>query len=229
LLFVLITATGISAIGEARLFDYFRLHLRERLRFRSTSGFAAGNFAVIILAALLVTIVFFKSWESGTATVQPSAISRLMTRFSGRFGHLWQGENTWYIGSYQAQVWARDNTPEDAVFITYRLPWRTISMRRSVNPEAFQGYIYSGSRRAKQFDDDYLAFYGLQNDFQRMGFSELILTENERYAKLDEGDILRLAHQFGGDYIVRVVNQPLNFPEVYRNQQFVIYKLPRVL
>ena len=193
---------------------------------RSTNFIEANSFPVMILAVLLASIVVFKSWEMGAAaTTQPTIISNYMSRLSSVFGRSWQRDNQWYNGNFMAQVWARDNTPEDAVFITYRLPWRTISQRRSVDPRVSQTYIYAGSRQGKRFDDEYLAFYGFDQSFQKMSFDELIRAENAAYSKLDEAGILRLAHQFGGDYIVRSITEPLKFPEVYRNDQFVIYKL----
>jgi hypothetical protein len=105
------------------------------------------------------------------------------------------------IANYEAQLWARQNTSEDAVFIVYSRSWRTISLRRTVHPRTSGLYIYSCSRLTKQFDDDILAFYSLETAYQEASYSELYNLERAAYLNLKEADILRLARRLGGDYI----------------------------
>jgi hypothetical protein len=162
----------------------------------------APSFTVIALVAILLSLTMYKAIRIGQETDLPLLRS-----------------------NYLAQIWARDNTATDAVFITYWTPWRTVSLRRTVNPAVAVLYVYTGDQRAKQFDDDILTFYGLDHAREKLSFEELFAAENAAYAGLNEAGILRLSRQFGGDYIVRSVTEPLNFPEAYRNDQLVIYRL----
>ena len=170
---------------------------------RSTSTPEPRSFPVVVIIVILMSLTMFRAWRTGAETAQPR------TR-----------------ANYEAQAWARYNTAEDAVFIVYGMPWRTVSLRRVVNPHKSGSYFYSRSRAAKQLDDEYLTFYGLETVYQGMTADEYNKVESAAYLSLDEAGVLRLARRFGGDYIVRSVDHPLEFPEAYRNERLVIYSLP---
>ncbi len=130
--------------------------------------------------------------------------------------------------NYEAQLWARDHTPADAVFVVYDQPWRTVSLRRTLDASRKSGrYIYSGSRRAKDLDDGLLAFYGLSDVVGSMNVAEMWKAQRRAYESLDEEGLLQLAGRFGGDYLVRPADKPLTFPVAYRNDELVIYQLSR--
>jgi hypothetical protein len=168
----------------------------------SNSRMGQYSLSAIVLIVILAGLTLYKSKRIGDETNFPALRS-----------------------NYQAQVWARDHTPEDARFIVYRMPWRSTSLRRVINPAVTVSYVYTGNLRARQFDDEYLAFYGLDNALQTMSYTERDAAESAAYLGLNEAGVARLAHQFGGDYIVRPADAPLKLPEAYRNDQLVIYKL----
>jgi hypothetical protein len=149
---------------------------------------------LILLVALLFGVATFKAWRAGAETRQPMARAL-----------------------YQAQLWARAQTPETAGFIAFGLgsAWRPISRRWTIDPRPTGWYLYAGGQATKAFDDAYLDFYGLGADGDVAA----------AYRSLDEAGILRLAQRFGGDYIVRPVEEPLKLPEVYRNEGYIIYRL----
>lgn len=107
------------------------------------------------------------------------------------------------------------------------MPWRTISHRKIVNPHVTGLYVYSFSRIIKQLDDEYLRLYGLETDYIKMKHDEYNKAEYHAYRKLNEADILKLAQRVGGNYIVRKVNESLQFPVAYKNNHLVIYRLPK--
>lgn len=151
----------------------------------------------LALIAMLISLTIFKAYQCGRETAQPLARA-----------------------NYAAQVWARDNTAQDALFIVTLkgkgddIPWRTVSRRPVTSPyEHFFVYIYTGSRSAKKLDEE----------------MELFLNQDSSYKnkkRLSEAGILRWAKRFGGDYVVTSTSEPFKFPEVYRNSCIIIYKLP---
>jgi len=44
---------------------------------------------------------------------------------------------------------------------------------------------------------------------------------------LNEDKIIQMGKSFGGDYIVRSIDHPLDFTVAYRNDYYVIYNLPK--
>jgi hypothetical protein len=155
-----------------------------------------ANAGLAVLVAVLFSVAVFKAWRMGAETRQPMAVAL-----------------------YQAQRWAREQTPETAGFIAFGLgtAWRPVSLRWTIDPQPVGWYLYAGGQATKAFDDAYLDFYGVGPDGDIAA----------AYRSLDEAGILRLAQRFGGDYIVRPVSEPLKFPEVYRNAGYVIYQLNR--
>ena len=156
-------------------------------------------------------------------------------------GHI--TNKAWHIGletfspekraNYAAQLWARNNTLENSVFIVYApgdTRWRTVSKRLVLNPSMQRLYVYSQTKTTKKFDDQIIDFYGLNDDFREASFNmrrnHYYEKESQAYFGLNENEIIRLANSFTGDYVVRKHSNTLNFQEVYRNNYFIIYKLP---
>lgn len=163
----------------------------------------------LIVVMITIGIAMFMSWNTGEL----------------------QTHSPYNVALYQAQLWAQENSPEDAVFIAFGVPWRTYSLRRAVDPRWSGSTFYTANQAAKDFDDAYLNFYGLGDLKERVingkvSFHDFYPIQNEAYNNLDEDGVRRLAQQFGGDYLVRTVDAPtLDFPEVYWNEYFVIYAI----
>jgi hypothetical protein len=109
---------------------------------------------------------------------------------------------------YEAQDWARRNTPRASVFLLEpNISWRVGADRAVV--EAMPPALHVYSRRA---------------DAHRM------MEERAAYLRrrpwINEANILEFARQFGGHYVVRHVERPPVFESVYRNQTYAIYRLP---
>lgn len=123
--------------------------------------------------------------------------------------------------NYEAQLWVRQNTPQNAKFLVLTgLGWRTVAVRPALffPPEGLPIH-YTGSRLTQQSLDQWDEFF-----------------ENERIfpeAVLDQEQILRMAGRFGGNYVVRsLVDYPraarvgfLNLPVVYQNSAIAIHKI----
>ncbi|MFH1868393.1 MAG: hypothetical protein ABH843_05435 [Candidatus Omnitrophota bacterium] len=122
---------------------------------------------------------------------------------------------------YEAQLWARDNTKQDSLFMLLgEIPWRTISQRPAVEiAYRYYYFIYSGSKSAKEFDDKMEAFW------RREGISPKGLAGISP-KDLDEPRIMRLAKLVGADYIVCWAENHFAFSEAYRNDRIIIYELP---
>jgi hypothetical protein len=174
-------------------------------------GRLAPSISIPSLITLVITIgiAVFMSWNTGEQ----------------------QTRSPYNVALYQAQLWARDNSPDDAVFIAFGVPWRTYSLRRAVDPRWSGSTFYTANQAAKDFDDAYLNFYGLGDLKERVikgdvSFYDFYPIQKEAYDNLDENGVRRLAQQFGGDYLVRTTDAPtLDFPEVYWNEYFVIYQI----
>lgn len=168
---------------------------------RTTMGW--GSLLTAICIIILIGFTMIRAWNIGEFTNEPFAKALC-----------------------SAQLWARENTPENSNFIT-PLPWRVLSLRRKVSPVYDDSTVYSGSRLSKQHQEKLLEFYGLAENVQgKLGY-EIASATRSAYLKLDEEGILRFRRQFGGDYIARRATQlPLKFPEAYKNDQIIIYKLP---
>lgn len=160
---------------------------------RSLSKFIV-NINVVVLTVIII-IGFFRAYQDSQQTRRPEAIA-----------------------NYQAQLWARNNTEEEALFLV--LPedifWRVISNRKVLYGDVYSrtpGYFYSFSRKTKEFEDNIKAF-----------LKELKGTK-EHY---DESDILIIAKRFNVDYVVENKDNILNFDQVYKNSHQIIYELPAV-
>jgi hypothetical protein len=132
--------------------------------------------------------------------------------------------NSWLLGAparsrsalanYEMQIWARDNLPASSMIIGMG---RSVSEHPSLDTVAYRLYVYNRSRITKDYVDKVQAFY---DSFYQETKREMS-TNN-----MDEHWIKRFASDFGADYIVRGTSFPLDFEEVYRNDQYIVYKIP---
>ncbi len=142
--------------------------------------------------------------------------------------HVYMRPTAWH----RAQMWARDHTPHDALFITpmhtwwlYDADWRVFSERAQVVsfadmleiaivPDYFETW-------ARRFDE--LA-PGARAQFRGNPFDNR-LTIARAYASLPDADLLRLAHAYGADYVLVEKPNARPWPVAYENEGFVIYAI----
>lgn len=140
--------------------------------------------------------------------------------------HIYMRPTAWH----QAQIWARDHTPKEAVFITplhewwfYDADWRVFSERAQVVsladmleiaivPDYFQTWT-------KRFDE--LA-PGARAQFRGDPFENRQITARA-YASLSDADLLRLARAYNVTYVVVEQSNPRPWPVAYENEGYIIY------
>jgi hypothetical protein len=158
--------------------------------------------AALLLASLLALLAMRKAWSAGRETTEAAPRA-----------------------NYDAQLWARSHTTEDAIFIVRDMPFRTLSRRHVVEPRASRLYVYSAGAATKAFDDGYLAFFGLTSIASRLSTEDLEARQRDAFRDTDAAGFRRLAAIFGGDFVVRARIDPLNLPVAYQNAKLVIYVL----
>jgi len=134
---------------------------------------------------------------------------------------------------HEAQVWARDNTPENAVFITpmhlwwlYDADWRVFSERSQVvtlsdllEIALVPDYLDAWKQRFEVLAP------GAMEQFRGDFFENLTLTSQAFYS-LSADDFLRVARQYGASYLVVEKPHRYDWPVAYENRGFVVYRLP---
>jgi len=149
----------------------------------------------------------------------------------------------WYPGiyvfakkdaDYDVQMWARMNTPKDAVFITpptpwlfYDLEWRVISERSTVT--------HLGELAEAVFSPDYISYW--RPRFESLAPHSLEkfrgdVFENKEMVKqafyrLSTEELKKIAQQYGASYLVVEKPHLYNLPEVYGNTTYRVYLLTK--
>ncbi len=134
--------------------------------------------------------------------------------------------------NYDAQIWAKNNTPKDTLFITppalwwfYSLEWRVISERSTISTlsETFEG----------SFVPSYIEYWrprfedvapGALIKFSIDPIKNIKITKNA-YRSLSENDILRISKKYGAKYFVSEKPRLYQFPILYENKGFIVYDL----
>ncbi len=134
---------------------------------------------------------------------------------------------------YDAQIWARDHTPKEAIFITppdqwwvYESDWRVFSERSIVvcysdllEASVILEYIDIWKTRFEAIAPGAIRrFHG--------NVIENLQIAGESYARLSDEDLTRIARQYGATYVVVEKSRPRNWKPLYENAQFIIYQLP---
>ena len=153
----------------------------------------------------LIGVDFYKSSRTGAVTRAPSKISLL-----------------------EAQLWAREHTDEDAHFLAYQLPWRNRSHRSLAAPGLSSWFVYSARRSTFAHDERYLAHLGLSRAVIRdMTRGQYGMLEHTLFYDQSLEKVLALAQSCEVDYIVRRRERALALKEVFANEHYVIYEVPR--
>ncbi len=172
----------------------------------------------IALSTLLVTIVFIAGilivayqiniWRPGI--------------------HVFAEHSTWY----EAQLWARDNTPKSTLFITppylwwfYSLDWRVVSERSTVSTLA--------ELLEAAFSPQYIDYWRLRfgavapgaiDQFRGDTFANFKITK-KAFSQLTLKNLKSISNRFNASYLV--VERPQQYPlrVAYENRDFIIYNL----
>lgn len=133
---------------------------------------------------------------------------------------------------YRTQMWAKQNTPKNTVFLTppskwwlYDVEWRVISERSTVSTLS--------ELLEAAFDPSYISYWkprfeevapGALQKFQGSIFSNFLIT-NEAYNSLSKNEILRIAKKYHASYFVAEQKKMYDFPVVYSNEEYIIYSV----
>lgn len=131
------------------------------------------------------------------------------------------------VGLRDAELWARDHTPSNTLFIT-NYGWRTLSQRPAVllTPNLTEE-IYTPFRSIRDRNLFLFGLYGIADTWRDMGIYKIIAASDAGYRRLTRDDFMELSRRFGAPYLVRANDEPaLDFPLVYRNATYGIYRIP---
>ncbi len=132
--------------------------------------------------------------------------------------------------NYDVQMWAKNNTAKDTVFITspalwwfYNLEWRVVSERSTVSTlsELLEGAFlpsYINYWRPR-FED---VAPGALKQFSGDAIKNITITK-KAYRSLTEKDVIRISKKYGAKYFVSEKLHKYQFPIVYQNNRYLIY------
>ena len=110
------------------------------------------------------------------------------------------------------QVWVKENTPKDALFITppYHQSFRIFSERGMVGDwkDGTQQYFHTAYS------------YDWWERMQDLGGG------GRQFDNFNKDQILSVANKYGASYLVFPKSKKLDLTKVYENQEFTVYKLP---
>jgi hypothetical protein len=206
-------AGGIVVLGTALLGSEFLSVLGFFPRLLPSRWFSGYSLALGLLLLVIVTAVSVLKYFRSRAFVAACGLLFCLAYVSyaspeGR------GAQTVHLPDLlpvtpwiQAQLWAREHTAKDAVFLT---PWRRpagfpiFSQRSIVGDWESGGDVKLNYTFARQWQEQ-------RNDL-------------ENFAKLATADLCRLATKYRFHYIVTRKEQHLQFPLLYENAEFSIYQ-----
>lgn len=224
---------------------YFANHVAQFFRRRERIGFdeilLSGAFLFSIFAFVpaivyaLQRVIASPRWRHGVTLVAFLALSAFIVIFVLPLG-------IWYPGTYvygrqtpwyDAQIWARDHSPKDAVFITppyiwwfYESEWRVFSERSDVVSLSELLEVDLAPNYASTWEQRFNAV--APGALARMAgdvFENRLLAA-QAYYSLSDQDVMRVACRYRASYIVAEKPHLRSFQAIYENEQFVIYALP---
>jgi len=131
-----------------------------------------------------------------------------------------------------AQLWARQHSPPDSLFLTtWRNAWVATARRRHFYPISFGLYSYKGFEESKSRRDRLLAFYGIPKDFavQNRG-TRVESRQRQLMRKFGDDDWLRFSDAFGVTHVVTIramLSGEVSLPIAFQNRSVLIYDLQR--
>jgi hypothetical protein len=195
----------------------------------------ASSFPVILVVVLalrrLMRSARWGSWvvAGALAAMYLGSVGLVLQYRLWRPGlHVFPEPTAWHA----AQLWARDHTPTDAVFITppyrwwfYEAEWRVLSERATVvtlsefiDAAFLPQYVDIWKPRFEAVAPGALARF--RGDI----FENLEITRQAYYTNSAD-DFRRIARRYGASYLVVEKPHVYDLPLVYANEQFIIYDL----
>ena len=227
---------------------YFVYYITEKyqagmLKVSDFALFVGALIFSILPVVVLITWFFHRlvskaswRWFPGACVIALAFIGALIISYQKNIWrpgiHIFAQHSPWY----DVQVWARDHTPKERVFITpphmqdwwfYYLDWRVVSERSTVvtlsdltetilTPQ----YITTWKTRFEELAPRAL------NSFRGNIFENIEIT-NKAYYSLTKQNILRIAKKYEASYLVVKKPHRYAFPEEYENSEFIVYGLNR--
>ncbi len=217
----------------ARAYHSGNWHAADWAALTGAFVFAAFPFLPLIVLALR-RLVRQARWRQ-VVTLALAPLVAVITVAVGLYFQLWHPgvyiyprQTAWY----RAQVWAKENTPKDALFIVppyvwwlYESDWRVFSERSAVAthselleaafaPEYLNGFLPRFEAVAP----------GTLEHFAGNIYANLRL-EAEVYGRLTPQDFAAIGSRFGAAYVVVERPHSCGFAPAYENEQFVICDL----
>jgi hypothetical protein len=245
---ILVQAQIMRAGVFVMIFAYIAFAGYLAARFRA--GMIQGSTFALLTAAMVfsvVPVVLLGAWGL-LRWVSPPRLARVLAGalvtfgFVGTAGALYQAgiwrpdiavyqeQTPWY----EAQRWARENTPLDTVFITpphrwwfYEPEWRVGAERSTV--------VTLSELLEIAFDPSYVPDWRARFSTLAPGAEQQLrgdVLENNAitaraFYSLSAEQLQAAGHRFGASYLVIEKPHSYPFPMVYQNEAFVIYRIPR--
>jgi hypothetical protein len=133
------------------------------------------------------------------------------------------------------QLWAKDNTPKDAVFVA---PLEMNGFRVFSNRSVFTDWVDGAAMHWKPgFEAEWV------ERLKRLGITGMLIKESAPwlcgmgnfadrkpihrmiYSKMTEADFRRLAADYGVRYVIEDASKNLSFERAYSNGTFCVYKI----
>ncbi len=202
----------------------------------------------IMLVALITSlspITLFGAW-SLRGLLSPSRVKGIIALsfvILGFFAMLWysRSTNVWspeidifpkHSAWYEAQLWAKNNTAKDALFITppqiwwlYDLDWRVVSERSTVSTLSELLEV--------AFAPEYIPYW--KSRFERIApgaidqFSGDIIqdkkTTKKAFYSLSAAEFKQIGTEYNASFLVVEKPYYYSLPVAYQNEQFIIYSL----
>lgn len=227
---------------------YFANYLAEHYQAGTLSGMdfnlLAGTFIAVSFPFAPVLVWGIQRWIASTRWRYVAAASALVGFFGFGIG-VGLGYGIWYPGIYifphqtawyDAQIWAKEHTPKDTIFITppqiwwfYESDWRVFSERSTVSTHS--------ELLEAAFAPEYISYWkprftalapGAIEKFRGDFFGSQEITGQAFYT-LSSDQLLAIAQRYGASYLVVEKPHLHDFPVAYENAQFVIYDLRSLL
>lgn len=192
------------------------------------------SFPVFLWVVLGLSRLRASRWRKGISLVLWITMGIVPLLLSGQYEvwgpglHIFGPQNAWQ----DAQTWARDHTPRDALFITppykwefYDSEWRVFSERSTLVTMSDLLEVALVPDYAPVWEERFEDLApGAIDQFGGDYFENRAITARA-FHTLDDGAVQRIATKYNATYFVVEKQYAYDFPVAYTNEEFVIYQL----
>jgi hypothetical protein len=211
----------------------FWIYLKENALIDSGVRLVRQHRFIVVLSALLVAAwpLFERLWVQLPRVRIKISQGMLIAAFLVASLALVTAANFQEFGSqasrdlYAAEVWAKNNTPENARFIVQGHSWRTFSERAMCHPMPALYFYYYPDMRMKAIDDMLIRLFGLEETYQTGTQNKWMFATMFIYSKkvYQPEPLRKLGKLVGARYVVS--KYPVDLPVAYANKTYRIYDL----